>query len=176
VYQSLGGVIQGETLTRHDLARVRHATGEYPAATELLRGIVAVYQEYGDPVGEANTLHDLGRVRHSAGDHAVAADLLGQSLAIFEGLRNTARAADVLNTTGALIEDSSGPAEALGCYRRALDAALESGNLPAQTRAREGVARCAALLGDGDGDGDGAGAGAGAGAGTDDAADELRAR
>ena len=99
-------------------------------------------------LGEANAAHGLGRPAHANGDHSTAADLLEHALAMFRDLGDRRGEAEVINSKGALIVETSGPAEALTVYRHALQVSREIHSSLDEARALEGTARCCERIGD----------------------------
>ncbi len=123
-----------ETLTRHAVAvqaardvgdrsgqayallhigRVRHMTGDYPGAAEVLGQALAIFTDLADLAGRAGALHVLGLTWMMTGDYPAAASDLGQALGIFGALGDRLGQANVLLGLGCLrlqaIENPAAP-------------------------------------------------------------------
>jgi DNA-binding SARP family transcriptional activator/tetratricopeptide (TPR) repeat protein/DNA-binding XRE family transcriptional regulator len=90
----------GEAGALLDLGRVRHLTGDYPAASRLLEQAVAICQDIGHRLGEASALHALGRVRYVTGDCPAASGLLEQAVAICQDIGSRLGEASTLRELG----------------------------------------------------------------------------
>ena len=139
LYQDLG-IRPGEADALHGLGCVRHETGDRRTASELFAQALATYQEVGDPQGEAVVLISMA---------ALAADTSGAA-----ARADAARAVGSADSAGAPETAASasapqvGPEAALPLYERAAELARQVRSPLDEARAWEGVARCAARLGD----------------------------
>jgi len=146
MFQSLGNR-QGEGNTLWNMGRTRQAGGEYPVAVALYERARTIYQAIGNKQGEAATLRDNGRALHLAGDGASAAVLYQQARTIYQAIGNRPGETAVLTHMGALASETTGPREAQAFYQEALALARQGHSPLDEARALEGIAHCAAALG-----------------------------
>ncbi|HEX4790126.1 MAG TPA: BTAD domain-containing putative transcriptional regulator [Actinospica sp.] len=124
------------------LGTVRLARGEYAAAAELLREAMAIFQEIGHRSGVATAQFHLARTKRLTGDPDGAQSLLDAATATFEQTADQVALCDAWCERGALALETAGPGEALGWYRRALQAAGALSGGAQRAEALVGVARC----------------------------------
>ena len=152
LYQELG-IRPGTADALHGIGCVRHAAGDRRAAVELFERALAVYREVGDPQGEAVVLTSMA---------TLAADTPGPGPDLGPGPDPTPGPGpdpgpDLGPTPGPGPDPGPGPGfgvslagaeAALPLYERALALAREVHSPLEEARVLEGVARCAATIGD----------------------------
>ncbi|TBO59938.1 tetratricopeptide repeat protein [Streptomyces kasugaensis] len=140
LYRTLGDR-HGEAEGLQALGKVRLATGDHETAAVLAEQALAIYRALNFGHGEANALHALAQTRYLSGAFETATELLAQARALFQSFGDDHGEAEVLNSTGALLAQSSGPAESLVAYRQALQLARRAQAPLEEAKALEGVAR-----------------------------------
>jgi len=138
----------GEANALNDLARVRYATGDYPAAAGLLERALALYQDLGDRLGEANTFWELGRVRCVTGDYRAAAGLQERALALYQDLGSRLGEANALYELGRVRSATGDYRAAAGLQERALALYQDLGHRGGEANALRELGRVRSATGD----------------------------
>jgi len=146
IFRSLGNR-QGEGNALWNAGRTRQACGDYPAAAGLHEQARTIYQAIGNRQGEAAALRDHGRALHLSGDPTAAAVLYEQARTICQAIGDRPDETTVLTYMGALAAEVTGPREAQALYEEALLLARQTKRLLNEAHALDGIARCAAALG-----------------------------
>jgi tetratricopeptide (TPR) repeat protein len=129
------------------LGDVRLATGDYPAAAQVLGQALGICRDIGDRFGQAFPLLHLGVVRRETGDYPAAAQALDEALGIYCDLGDHAGELEVLNEKGTLHRVSGDLAQAQGCHQQALGQARAIAIPLIRAHALAGLGRCALAAG-----------------------------
>ena len=140
----------GEANALNDLARVRYATGDYPAAAGVLERALALYQDLGRRLGEANALYELGRVRSVTGDYPAAAGLRERALALYQDLGHRVGEANALRDLdlGRVRSATGDYPAATGLHERALALYQDLGSRHGEANALQDLGRVRYAAGD----------------------------
>jgi tetratricopeptide (TPR) repeat protein len=130
------------------LGDVRLATGDYPAAAQVLGQALGICRDIGDRFGQAFPLLHLGVVRRETGDYPAAAQALDEALGIYRDLGDQVGELEVLNEKGTLHRVSGDHlAQAKECHQQALEQARTIASPWTEAHALAGLGRCALAAG-----------------------------
>jgi tetratricopeptide (TPR) repeat protein len=128
---------------------VHLAAQNTPAAFAALERSLSIARSLELPLIEGRAEAELARAHHASGDPRAAAALLDHALAHFQATESVWGLALVATYRGTVAADTGALSQGIAYYQEAVELARESGAEHLEARAREGIARCRALLGAG---------------------------
>ena len=137
----------GQAGALNDLGDVRYATGDFPAAVQVLEQALGIYRDLGDRYGQANALSCLGAVRRLTGDYPAAVQVLEQALSIYRDIGDRSGEAEALNQRGTLHQVSGDLVQAQWYHQQALELARGIASSRVEAHALAGLGRCALAAG-----------------------------